>query len=134
VKFHPTIPVYGDTSYRGKCPLEGVEQASFFNKLRGEYPSSYGLIATHIRNEGKRFLSTAMKHNAEGMTKGAADIIIPARVPFVCEMKRADHTQSTWQDGQQEYLVAAQDAGAFVCVALGALGAWEAFLEWSGRL
>ena len=74
-----------------------------------------------------------MKHQAEGMTKGAADIIIPARVAFVCELKRQDHTLSRWQSGQQEYLEAAQAAGAFACVALGAAAAWQAFEEWLDR-
>ena len=64
------------------------------------------------------------------MVKGAADVIIPASPAFVCEIKRRDHTKSQWQDGQQEYLNAAQKAGAFVCVALGADAAWEAFDDW----
>lgn len=64
------------------------------------------------------------------MATGASDIIIPASLSFVCELKRRDHTQSSWQPGQREYLTAAQDAGAFVCVALGWDAAWEAFNEW----
>ena len=133
MKINPRIPVYGDTSFRGKCPKEDVEQVSFFNRLRSEYPTSWGLLALHPRNEGLKQgaqFSTVIKHKAEGMTAGAADIIIPARVAFVCEMKRRDHTLSAWQDGQEDYLLAAIDAGAFACVALGALGAWEAFEIW----
>ena len=61
------------------------------------------------------------------MVKGASDIIIPGGPAFVCELKRRDHTQSKWQDGQQEYLDAAQRAGAFVCIALGYKAAEEAF-------
>ena len=64
------------------------------------------------------------------MTPGASDIIIPASVSFVCELKRKDHTQSKWQDGQIEYLEAANHAGAFVCVALGWEAAWQAFNDW----
>ena len=64
---------------------------------------------------------------AEGMVKGASDIIIPGGPAFVCELKRRDHTKSVWQDGQQEYLYAAQRAGAFVCIALGHKAAREAF-------
>jgi len=137
VKINPRIPVYGDPSFRGKCPKEDVEQVSFFNRLRAEYPASWGLLALHPRNEGLKQggqFSTVIKHKAEGMTAGAADIIIPARVAFVCEMKRCDHTLSTWQDGQEDYLLAAIDAGAFACVALGAMGAWEAFEAWLCRL
>lgn len=127
------VPVFGDITYRGKCPKEDVEQASFFSRLRREYPASWGLIALHPRNEGLkvgRQFSAVMKHQAEGMAKGAADIIIPASPAFVCELKRQDHTQSQWQDGQQEYLKAATKAGAFACVALGAAAAWEAFEVW----
>ncbi len=47
-------------------------------------------------------------------------------------MKRRDHTQSAWQDGQIEYLTAAQEAGAFACVALGHEAAWEAVQAWIG--
>jgi len=61
---------------------------------------------------------------------GASDVIIPSRVTFVCEMKRADHTKSKWQPGQIDYLNAAQDAGAWVCVALGWEAAMEAVREW----
>ena len=127
------VPVYGDTSWRGICPQEGVEQASFFSRLRRDYPDSYGLIALHPRNEGMKRagqFSSVIKHAAEGMAKGAADIIIPGAPAFVCELKRQDHTKSAWQDGQQAYLAAAQDAGAFTCVALGAVAAWAAFEIW----
>jgi hypothetical protein len=46
------VPIYGDATWRGKCPPEHVEQVSFFSRLRREYPDSYGLIAVHPRNEG----------------------------------------------------------------------------------
>lgn len=127
------VPIFGDIAYRGRCPKEEVEQASFFARLRREYPDSWGLIALHPRNEGLKIgrqFSSVMKHRAEGMTKGAADIIIPASPAFVCELKRQDHTLSQWQEGQREYLEAAADAGAFACVALGAMAAWEAFEAW----
>lgn len=136
MKFPEWLPVYGDTSFRGKCPKEDLEQVSFFNRLRGEYPVTWGVIALHPRNEGlkeKGQFSTVLKHKAEGMTKGAADVIIPASLSFVCEIKRRDHTLSHWQEGQQEYLQAAQAAGSFACVALGAVGAWEAFGVWRAK-
>lgn len=136
MRFPDWLPVYGDTSFRGKCPKEDLEQVSFFNRLRGEYPDTWGVIALHPRNEGlkeKGQFSTVLKHKAEGMTKGAADVIIPASPSFVCEIKRRDHTLSHWQEGQQEYLQAAQAAGAFACVALGAVGAWEAFGVWRAK-
>jgi hypothetical protein len=127
------FPVYGDTEWRGKCPAEAMEQMTFFNKLRREYPETWGRLAFHPRNEAMRLggqIKAVTQHKAEGMTPGASDIIIPARVAFVCELKRRDHTLSQWQDGQIEYLAAAQAAGAFACVALGWEAAWSALEDW----
>jgi hypothetical protein len=128
--------VFGDVTFRGKCPKESLEQVTFFARLRREYPTSWGLLALHPRNEGLKvagqFSAVAMQR-AEGMTPGAADIVIPARVAFVCELKRQDHTQSAWQEGQIEYLTAAHNGGAFACVALGGNAAWEGFQEWLSK-
>lgn len=127
MKFPPKIDVYGDKSFRGKCATESLEQVTFFARLRREYPNSWGAIAFHPRNEGHR---TAMKvkiEKAEGMVTGTPDIIIPGNPTFVCELKRRDHTKSTLQEEQKEYLYAAQRAGAFVCIALGHKAAQEAF-------
>jgi len=129
MKFPSWLKVYGDTSYRGDCPSETLEAITFFAQLRREYPDTYGLIATHIRNEGKRSWEQVARQKAEGMTKGAPDIIIPTRRAFVCEMKRRDHTKSKWQPMQLEYLKTAHDAGAFVCVALGYDAAYSAFKD-----
>ena len=127
--------MYGSMDYRdSRCPSEALEQVTFFAKLRREYPDSYGLTAIHPRNEGKRSHAQTMIQKSEGMTPGAADIVIPGCPAFVCELKRRDHTKSRWQDGQVEYLEAAQKAGAFVCVALGCDAAWEAFGEWIKKI
>ncbi len=64
------------------------------------------------------------------MATGATDIVIPARIPFVCELKRRDHTLSTIADEQLAYLRAAQAAGACACIALGVDAAWQAFEAW----
>jgi len=133
MKFPDGIPLYGNPSYRGSCPQEYVEQASIINRIRREYPDTWGRLVLHPRNEGLKTagqFSTVLKHKAEGMAVGAADLVIPAAPSLVVEIKRQDHTKSHWQDGQQEYLLAAIAAGAFACVALGAVGAWEAFEEW----
>ena len=122
------VPVYGDQTWRGKCPSESLEQITFFNRIR-KIPI-YGVIALHPRNEGKRHYKQVTKERAEGMTTGASDIIIPGNPAFVCELKRRDRTQSSWQDGQVEYLGAALKAGAFACLALGADAAMEALEEW----
>ena len=133
MKIPTWLPIWGDSDYRGPCPREAVEQVTFFRRLRDAHPDTWGRIAIHPRNEGKRRHDQASREKAEGMTTGASDVIIPARVPFVCEIKRRDHTKSQWQDGQIEYLEAAYCCGAFVCVALGADAASQAFAEWSSR-
>lgn len=131
------FPVYGDLTFRGKCPKEDVEQVTFFNRLRSTYPETWGRLALHPRNEGLKtggHIRAVARHRAEGMTPGSSDIIIPACPSFVCEMKRRDYTQSAWQDGQIEYLTSAQDAGCFACVAFGADAAWQALLDWNAGL
>ena len=127
MKLPNNIPVYGDIAFRGSCPSEAVEQVTFFNRLRTRFKDSYGLIALHPRNEGHRHFRQVAKEKAEGMVKGAADVIIVGAPAFVCEIKRRDHTKSQWQEGQQEFLYAAKKAGAFVAIALGADAASEAF-------
>lgn len=131
--FPDWLVVYGDSTYRGDCPKEAAEQATFFNQLRKHYPDSYGLLALHPKNEGKRSggqFQQLARDKALGLSPGAADVIIPGRTTFVCEIKRRDHTLCSWQAGQLPYLEAAHKAGCFVCVALGWEGAWQAFSEW----
>lgn len=125
MKIPEWLASYGDMDFRGKCPLESAEQITLFNTIRKRYPQ-----AIHPRNEGKRTHGQVRRQKAEGMTKGASDLIIPAAVCFVGELKRQDHTQSTWQDGQLEYLENAKNDGAFVCVAFGYKAMLEAIKEW----
>lgn len=133
VKLNKNIVLYGDPSFRGPCPTENAEQITFFSRIRKQYPTTYGLIAVHIRNEGKKTWTQAAFHRASGQTKGASDIIIPGAPTFVCELKRRDHTRSKWQPGQEVYLQAAQAAGAFVCVALGVDAAIDALELWLSK-
>jgi hypothetical protein len=133
MKFPEWLPVFGDLDYRNKkCPVESAEQITFFNTLRREYPE-LGKIAIHPRNEGKRTMQQAQRQKAEGMTPGAADIVIPGNPAFVCELKRLDHTVCQWQPNQLDYLQAAKNNGAFVCVALGHKAAMEALKLWIGN-
>lgn len=131
MKFPPWLRVYGDTDFRGDCPKESAEQVTFFSRLRREHPDTWGKLALHPKNEekrsGKQFMQLD-RDKAMGLSPGASDIIIP--LGFVCEMKRRDHTKSSWQKEQLPYLEAAHNEGAFVCVALGWEAAWEAFEEW----
>lgn len=130
MKLPQDIPIWGDEKYRGACPRETLEQVTLFARLRREHPSSFGLLALHPRNEGRRSHLQAAKEKSEGMSTGATDIVIPGRPAFVCELKRRDHTQSSISSEQLSYLRAAKAAGAYVCIALGVDAAWRAFNDW----
>lgn len=128
-KIPPEIPVFGDTTFRGACPLEAPEQVSFLCLLKKEFPG-LASIAVHIRNEGKRTKRQGAQHKKEGMNTGASDILIPCCPPMLIELKRRDHTKSSSSDDQLKYLVDSHAQGAFSCYALGAIGAIEAVRAW----
>lgn len=131
MKFPDWLPVFGDKTIRCDCPGEAAEQAAFFNYIRTQYPDTWGALALHPKNEGKRSgagFHALAKDKALGMTPGAPDIVIP--LGFACELKRLDHTKSKWQDGQLDYLHTHQKLGGFACVALGHKAAIEAFEHW----
>ena len=126
----PDIPLWGDPTFRGQCPVENAAQVTLFAFIRSQYPKTWGVLAFHPRNEGVRTIGQAKWQKAEGMTAGTVDVIIPAAWSFVCEIKRKDHTKSSWQPGQVDYLRAAQDAGAYACIALGYEAAIAAVRYW----
>lgn len=130
---HDWLTVYGDTSFRGDCPKEDAELVTFFNILRRDYPN-LAERAFHVENEGKKSFAQVTQSKIKGQLSGVSDIIIIDKVPFVCEMKRRDHTKSTWQKGQLPFLESCHNAGAFVCVALGYDAAMEALREWQQSL
>jgi hypothetical protein len=127
MKIPPEIQVFGDLSFSGPCPMEQAEQVTFFNRIRRKWPDSWGLIATHPRNEGARTMHQASRERSEGMTVGASDIIIPGSPTFVCELKRRNPTLCVLKPEQKAFLMAAYRTGAFTCVALGVDAAMEAF-------
>ena len=132
----PTIPLYGDPTYRGKCPVEAVEQASAVNRIRQLYPDTFGALVFHPRNEqqlrgGQH--SAMIKHKAEGLTAGVPDLCIPGAPTLIIEIKRQNPQLSKISDEQIAYLEAAQRMGAFVAVALGAVAAIQAFDTWRNR-
>jgi hypothetical protein len=129
----PDIPLWGDPTFRGKCPVENAAQVTLFAFIRAQYPKTWGVLAFHPRNEGVRTIGQAKWQKAEGMTAGTVDVIIPAKVPLVMELKRKDHTKSSWQPGQLEYLRAAQAAGSYACIALGYEAAIEAVRYWDAQ-
>ena len=130
MKLPPNIPVYGDTTYRGPCPTESAEQVTLMNVLR---KTPLGRIAIHVKNEGKRNTRQATWDKAQGMVKGAPDIWIAGSPTCLVELKRKDHTQSSISDDQVKFLKAAQDNGAWVCIALGWEAAYEAVKTWSKK-
>jgi hypothetical protein len=129
----PDIRVFGNPDFRGNCPTENADQVTLFAAIRRQWPKTWGRLAFHPRNEGKRTIGQAMWQKAEGLTEGTVDLIIPTARPLVMELKRRDHTKSKWQPGQEDYLRSAQDAGAWVCLALGWEAAWEAVKAWDAE-
>lgn len=134
MKIPESIKVYGDKAYRNKkCPKEKIEQITFVNRIRELYPETYGAALVHIKNEALLVngqFTAITTDRAMGMSKGASDIMIPGRPAFVLELKRRDHTASTISDEQINYLITCKKLDAFVCVALGADAAMEAFDDW----
>jgi hypothetical protein len=136
MKLPSHIPLYGNSAFRGKCPKEAVEQASAINRIRQLYPDTFGALVFHPRNEqqltgGQH--SAMIRHKAEGLTAGVPDLIVPGAPSCVIEIKRCDHTLSKISDEQIDYLTKAQEMGAFVAIALGAVAAIEAFDVWRLR-
>ena len=134
IKPYQGIALYGNQKFRDKkCPRESIEQITFVNAIRAQYPDSYGLILIHPENERKLVngqFSAVSKSRAMGMSPGASDIIIPGNPAFVCEIKRSDRTLSDITKEQLDYLYAAKKAGAFACIALGHEAAMNAFNDW----
>lgn len=128
MKMPTTVPTWGDPDFRGDCPSEAAEQITFFNEMRRKYPDTWGRIATHIRNEGKKSPQQVRREKAEGMIKGASDIIVGG---FYCELKRRDRTRSKISPEQIEYLETINQLGFYGCIALGWEAAMEAFEEWN---
>lgn len=119
--------IYGEKQ-KGKQPSENAEMITFFNELRSKYPE-IAMLATHIRNEGKRTIHQVNKEKAEGMVKGFADIVIIGSPSFVCEMKSKSKSSKISKE-QEEFLNKCVENGAFACVAYGYESAIEAVGDW----
>lgn len=131
MKIPPGIKIFGSTDFRDKnCRKEAAEQKEFFGSLKEARPQYYE-VALHPKNEGKRNGKQQQADKDQGaLNTGASDIIIPAMLCFVCEVKRKDHRESSITAAQIDYLYSCQSMGAFACIALGADAAWQALLEW----
>ena len=132
MKFPAWLNVYGDQSYRGDCPTEDAEHTTFVNAVRRCYPKA-AAVMVHVKNEGSRTHGQAAWDKARGLNKGAADFIFAGSPSLVIEMKRRNPMKSRLQTGQVEFLQAAHEQGADVCVALGWESALEAVRAWQAR-
>lgn len=129
-KLPATIPIYGDQSYRGTdYASETAEQIGFLSLLDKEFPGLRA-IAAHVRNEDKKSRRKGAMENLEGRQKGFPDIIIPTCPPILIELKIRNPVKARISPAQIKQLVLAQRAGAFSCVALGAVGAIAAVRAW----
>lgn len=125
MKFPRSIPVFGDKTFRGKCPKELPDQRTAIKEIRERWPDTIGRLVIHPRNEGQRDYRKYIREYLDGLTAGASDIIIPGNPSLVIELKRKDHTQSTLSDKERAYLLAAKQGGSHAVIALG----WEAAVE-----
>lgn len=131
MKIPQWLTVYGDVNYRGDCPHEDYALASFFDHIRKDYPLSYGLVAFHPKNEGKRSNNQIKIDRLKGFKKGVSDVVIIGNPTLVLELKRDDHTKSEWAcDEQLEFLEQCHKGGAHVVLALGYRAAIQAFEDW----
>ena len=130
MKLNPPIKTYGDPTYRGDCPKEDAELITAVNWLRTNYPDTFGAVLVHVENEGKRTMAQAAMAKAKGLNTGAVDLVLLCSPPLCLEIKRRDHTASSWGKGQQEFMLSAQQQGAFVGLCLGAEGVKQAVAEY----
>lgn len=129
MKLPPWLKTYGDPAYRGDCPKEDAELITAVNWMRREHPD-LAAVMVHIENEGKRTMAQAAMAKAKGLNTGAVDLVLLCSPPLCLELKRRDHTASSWGKGQQEFMLAAQKQGAFVGLCLGAEGVKDAVKEY----
>lgn len=130
MKFPEWLKVFGDTKFRGDCPLEIADQITAIGMIREHHPKLFDVLI-HPKNEGVRTArQAAIERQAGGLNKGASDLVFPCSPALVIEIKRQDHTKSRWEGGQIKYLKSCHEQGAFVCVALGWQGVMTAIEAW----
>lgn len=138
------VPIYGDTKFRGDCPKEDSELATFHQWVKFNYPQLEPLCF-HVPNEGisakggSQFSYAAKRHNM-GVKPRLADWICVGgnnAPPFMLEMKRVDIQKSLSSSVRKQHFIeqvellgSQSQFGAFVCVTLGATAAKEAWLEY----
>lgn len=129
------IEVVGDTAYRNKkAPLEDAEGVTFFAEWHRD-PKLGKIPLIHIPNEkkrrtGKDFAELKAQKMKGAFVPGASDYVALGFPALVIELKREDHTLSTVDADQITFLKAAQDADAWVAVALGWRAAMAFARQW----
>ena len=122
------LPKFGDLPKSTSNPAEDYALSSLISRIRKDYPSSYGLVAFHVKNESKRTTGQIRADKAKGLTKGVSDLIVIGNPTLCMEIKKDNSCR--FEDGQLEFLQQAQKQGAFVCLAVGYQGAKDAFEHW----
>lgn len=141
------IPIIGDLSYRGDCPVEDADLASFFAWVRYQYPQYASLIfhpeTEMLVNGGSSFAYHA-KSKAKGRVDNLPDVIClpisPGAPAFCCELKRSDISKSLQGRSRKEHfekqlliLRSHLEHGAVVSVALGLDNLKTSFEEYVGK-
>ena len=122
------LPKFGDLPKSTSNPAEDYVLSSLISRIRNDYPSSYGLVAFHVKNESKRTTGQIRADKAKGLTKGVSDLIVIGNPTLCMEIKKDNSCR--FEVGQLEFLQQAQKQGAFVCLVVGYQGAKDAFEHW----
>ena len=122
------LPKFGDLPKSTSNPAEDYVLSSLISRIRNDYPSTYGLVAFHVKNESKRTTGQIRADKAKGLTKGVSDLIVIGNPTLCMEIKKDNSCR--FEDWQLEFLQQAQKQGAFVCLAVGYQGAKDAFKHW----
>lgn len=138
------IPIAGDWSYRGACPVEDADLCSFFAWVRLHYPQYYSLIF-HPESEMPVNGGSSYGYHAKSSAKGRVDnlpdiICLPINYgspAFCCELKRKDISKSLGSAKRKAHfekqllrLQSHKQHGAFVCIALGLDNAKHVFKQY----
>lgn len=70
------LPVFGNLPKSKNNPQEDYVLSSLIDRIRKQYPTTHGLVAFHVKNEGKRTVQQAKIDKINGLTKGVSDLII----------------------------------------------------------
>lgn len=122
------LPKFGDLPKSTNNPAEDYVLSSVVSRIRKDYPTTYGLVSFHVKNESKRTTTQIKIDKLKGLTKGVSDLIVIGNPTLCMEIKKDNSCR--FEDGQLQFLEQAQKGGAFACLAIGYQGALEAFHHW----